>query len=203
MTDSTRLAEQQLRRMRGMTGLYHKQFFRDITITTVLVIALFVVAWWEVPQAYLLIPVVALMGAVQTAFDSSYLIFARWYATYLERYLNEQAGQRILVAASLEATYLFPLGTRKVVTIPLGGGFSWFSMVTVFYTLIGAVSYLFGLVLGWDVLTSASSTVQALYLVPLVGLTVGVLIVGVWWFVGGEGERRLEAVLESEFGEPL
>lgn len=203
MTDSTRLAEQQLRRMRGMTGLYHKQFFRDITITTVLVIALFVVAWWEVPQAYLLIPVVALMGAVQTAFDSSYLIFARWYATYLERYLNEQAGQRILVAASLESTYLFPLGTRKVVTIPLGGGFSWFSMVTVFYTLIGAVSYLFGLVLGWDVLTSASSTVQALYLVPLVGLTVGVLIVGVWWFVGGEGERRLEAVLESEFGEPL
>ena len=201
MADSIRLAEQQLRRMRGMTGLYHKQFFRDITITTVLVLALFVVAWWEVPQAFLLVPVVALIGAVQTAFDCSYLIFARWYAAYLERYLNEQAGERILVAASLESTYLFPLGSRKIVTIPLGAGFSWFSLVTILYTVIGIVAYLFGLVLGWDTLTSASSTIQALYLIPLIGITVLVLIVGIWWFVGGEGERRLEAVLENEFGE--
>ncbi|MGI9667096.1 MAG: hypothetical protein ACR2N2_08355 [Acidimicrobiia bacterium] len=200
MSDSTRLAEQQLARMRGMTGLYHKQFFRDITATTLLTLALFVVAWWQVPQAFLLIPVVALIGAVQTAFDSSYLIFARWYAAYLEGYLNDRAGERILVAASLESTYLFPLGSRKVVTIPLGGGFSWFSLVTVLYTVIGATAYLFGLVLGWDVLSAASATIQILYLVPLIGLTVAVLGFGMWWFVGGEGERRLEVVLDTEFG---
>ena len=39
--------------------------------------------------------------------------------------------------------------------------------------------------------------------IPLIGITVLVLIVGIWWFVGGEGERRLEAVLENEFGEKL
>ena len=200
MTDSTRLAEQQLRRMRGMTGLYHKQFFRDITLTTVSVITLFVVGWWAVPHAFLLIPVVSLMGAVQTAFDSSYLIFARWYALYLERYLNGQAGERILVAASLESTYLFPLRARKIVTIPLGPGFSWFSLVTVVYTVIGALAYVFGLVLGWEVLTSATPSIQALYLIPLVAITVLVMVVGIWWFVGGEGERRLEATLETEFG---
>jgi len=27
--------------------------------------------------------------------------------------------------------------------------------------------------------------------------------VGIWWFVGGEGERRLERVLEGRFGEAL
>ena len=29
------------------------------------------------------------------------------------------------------------------------------------------------------------------------------LLVGIWWFVGGEGERRLQRVLERRFGEPL
>lgn len=199
MTDSFRLAEQQLARMRGMTGQYHQQFFRDIAVTSVLTLALFVLAWWQVPQAFLLIPVVTLLGAVQTAFDSSYLMFARWYASYLERYLNDRVGERILVAASLESTYLFPLGSRKVVTIPVGAGFSWFSLVTIMYTVIGAVAYVFGLVLGWDVLSAASATIQILYLVPLIGLTVAVLGVGLWWFVGGEGERRLQAVLDTEF----
>ena len=200
MAEPKRIAERQLARMRGMTALYHRQFFRDITITTVLVLGLLVVGWWAVPQAFLLVPVVALIGAVQTAFDSSYLIFARWYAAHLERYLNEQMGERVLVAASMESTYLFPLGSRKVVTIPLGGGFSWFSFVTVLYTVIGAMAYVFGLVLGWDTLTDASGALQALYLVPLIALTASALLVGFWWFVGGEGERRLQVVFDNEFG---
>ena len=193
----------QLSRMRGMTAMYHRRFFLDVNLTTVLILVLFVIGWWGVEQAFLLVPVVALIGAVQTAFDSSYLVFARWYASYLERYLNERVGERIHVAAELEDAYLFELGAPKIVTIPIGGGFTWFSYVTIFYTVIGAFAYLFGLVLGWDKLMAAPLPVILLYSLGLYGMTIASLLVGIWWFVGGNGERRLQRVLEARFGVPL
>ena len=193
----------QLSRMRGMTAMYHRRFFLDVNLATVLILVLFVVGWWGVEQAFLLVPVMALIGAVQTAFDSSYLVFARWYSSYLERYLNGRVGERIHVAAELEDAYLFELGTPKIVTIPIGGGFTWFSYVTIFYTVIGAFAYLFGLVLGWDTLMAAPLPVILLYSLGLYGMTIASLLVGIWWFVGGEGERRLQRVLEGRFGVPL
>ncbi len=202
MDATTRLAADQLARMRGMTAMYHRRFFFDVNLTTVMLLALFVVGWWEVEEAFLLIPVVALIGAVATAFDSSYLVFARWYAAYLETYLNDRMDDRILVGSDLENLYLFPLGARKIVTIPLSGGFSWFSFVTIFYTTIGALAYVFGLMNAWDVLVAAPTGAIVLYLVGLVGLTLAALVVGVWWFVGGEGERRLGSVLDARFGGP-
>jgi hypothetical protein len=199
MDERTRVAAQQLSRMRGMTALYHKRFFFDVNFTTVLIVALLVVGWWEVDPAFLLVPVVALMGAVATAFDASYLIFARWYAAYLERYLDDRLGERILVGAELEDTYLFELGATKVVTIPLDGGFTWFSFMTIFYTVIGALAYVVGIALGWDVLLDAPAGLFIVYLVGLVGLTFAALATGIWWFVGGEGERRLRKVLDERF----
>jgi len=184
-----------------MTAMYHKRFFLDVNVTTVLVVALLIVGWWGVGEAFLLVPVVALMGAVATAFDASYLTFARWYAAYLERYLNERLGERVLVAAELEDAYLFELGTAKVVTVPLGGGFSWFSFMTLFYTIIGAAAYGFGIILGWGVLAAAPMPIVVLYLTLLIGLTAVALVTGIWWFVSGEGERRLRRILDDRFGE--
>ncbi len=200
MDDRMQMAGAQLVRMRGMTAMYHRRFFLDVNITTVLVLALLVVGWFGAEPAFLVVPVVALMGAMQTAFDASYLIFARWYAMYLERYLNERLGERIHVAAEMEAAYLFPLGSPKIVTIPVGGGFTWFSFVTVFYTVLGAFAYLFGLILGWGTLVDAPVGVAVLYAVGLFGITFAAFVVGVWWFATGEGERRLQRVLDTQFG---
>lgn len=199
MDDRTQMAAAQLARMRGMTAMYHRRFFLDINITTVLILALFVVGWFGADPAFLAVPVVALMGAVQTAFDASYLVFARWYAAYLEQYLNDRAGARIHVAAEMEASYLFDLGSPKIVTIPVGGGFTWFAFVTIFYTVLGAFAYLFGLILGWGTLMDASVGVAVLYAAGLFGTTFAAFVVGVWWFAAGEGERRLERVLEERF----
>jgi hypothetical protein len=201
--DHLRIASMQLSRMRGMTAMYHRRFFFDVNFTTILVLVLFVVGWWGVEQAFLLVPVVALIGAVQTSFDSAYLVFARWYAAYLERHLNDRLGERVHVGAELEAAYLFELGTRKVVTIPVAGGFTWFSYVTIFYTVIGAFAYLFGLLLGWDTLMSSALPLTIVYCVGLFGLTITSLLVGIWWFVGGVGERRLQRVLDGRFGASL
>jgi hypothetical protein len=199
MVDAAFLAHHQLGRMRAMTGMYHRQFFRDITMITGLVLALFLLGWWGIEQAFLLVPVITLIGAVQTAFDSSYLILARWYASYLERELNGIAGAEVLIGARLEDEYLFPLAATKVVTIPLDRHFSWFSFVTVFYAVLGAMAYGFGLGAGWTVLSELSAASRALYLLPLLTLTAASLTVGLWWFVGGEGERRLAKVLDNEF----
>lgn len=196
MDDATSILSQQLGRMRGMTLAYHRRFFGDIRLAVVSVLTLFALGFWEIPEMFLLIPVVALYSAVQTAFDASYLIFARHYAARLERSLNARTGHTLLVAAEMENAYLFPLVRRKVVTAHLGSGFSWFGFVTLFYTALGLALGGFGLALGWTtVLADADAGWRSAYIVTLLTMTASALIVGGWWFVGGAGERRLHAAL--------
>lgn len=194
------LAAQQLGRMRGMTVEYHRRFFGDIRLAVVVTTALFVIGFWEVPEAFLLIPVVALYTAVQTAFDASYLIFARQYAARLETYLNDGLGTRIHVGAAMEDAYLFPLDVPKIVTAASGTGFSWFGFVTLFFTALGVAAAGFAMALGWDtVLRDATAGWQWAYFVVVGGLGITALITGIWWFVSGEGESRLRGVL-ADFG---
>jgi hypothetical protein len=200
MEDAARLAATQLARMRGMTRYYHQRFFADIRFSTIAVLVLLVLGWWEVPEAFLLVPVAALLGAASTAFDASYLIFARQYAARLEGLLNEAAGREVLVASELETAYLFPLDERKIVVAGLGRSFTWFGFMTLFFTALGAASFGFGLALGWSSLRGHGDAWTIAYLAVLGGLTLAALLVGIWWFPGGEGERRLREVLDRSFG---
>lgn len=198
MSPEISVASRQLERMRGMNAAYHGRFFADIRFTTLVVIALFAAgAALEIPRLYLLVPVVALIGACQTAFDASYLIFSRHYATALERFINDQLGTEVLVAHRMEDAYLFPLDRTKIVTLASGPGFTWFGFMTALYTTIGAASYVTGLWLGIPALPTGLSLL--LYLLFLGLLTIAALAVGGWWFVRGEGERRL---VESLRGRP-
>lgn len=199
MDDALRLAKAQLSRMRGMTVEYHRRFFGDIRFAVVTIGALFVVGFWEVPAAFLLVPVIALYTAVQTAFDASYLIFARQYAARLERYLNDRVGETIHVGAAMEDAYLFPLDVRKVVTAAPGRGFSWFGFVTLFHTALGLGAAGFGMALGYaNYLQFQPGPWDGVYFTTIIALGIAALSVGLWWFVGGEGERRLREAL-SEF----
>jgi len=195
MNDKIRLQADQLGRMRGMTRYYHERFFSDVRFVAVATIALFVVGWWEVPEAFLLIPPVALFGAAMTAFDASYLLFARHYAARLENDLNTALGPDTLLAARVEDTYLFPLNDRKIVVAALGTGFTWFGFMTLFITAFGIAAFGFGLALGLPVLIDHGSGWAVAYLGVLAAATIAALGVGLWWFLGGEGERRLRAVL--------
>ena len=201
MTDSTQLAADQLKRMRGMNRYYHERFFSDVRFITVSVIALFLAGFWEIPFAFLLVPPLALLGAAQTAFDASYLIFSRQYSQALETYLNNAVGEEILVAHELENSYLFPINDTKLVTAAFGQGFSWFGFMTLFYTALGVVAFGFGLALGWPYLTAAGSAWTGTYVASLGTLSILALGTGWWWFVGGTGERRLTAVLNERFPE--
>lgn len=200
MDPAMRLTADQLSRMRGMTRYYHERFFSDVRFSTAASLALLVAGWWGVPEAFLLVPVVALVGAVMTAFDASYLIFARHYAARLEVRLGASAGTDALVAAELESAYLFPLDRPKLVAAAFGDGFTWFGFVTLFLTGVGAAAFGFGVALGWPVLEGHGTGWQAAYLAVLGAALAAALSAGVWWFPGGEGERRLRGVLDRTFG---
>ncbi len=199
-TESVRQAAAQLARMRGMNAMYHRRFFSDIRFTTVMSLALLALGVWLSDYFFLAVPVIALLGAAQTAFDASYLIFSRQYATRLERYLNARMEEPVLVANLLEDSYLFPLDQRKIVTLAFGSGFTWFGWMTALYTLTGIAVYGTGLYLSLGVLDETGSlALAATYLVSLSAVTVATIGVGSWWFAGGEGERRLASVLDAEF----
>lgn len=199
MPDELRLLSDQLARMRAMNGRYHDRFFSDIRFSTVVLIALVVLGLVVDRWLFLAIPIVALAGAAQTAFDASYLIFSRQYATRIEQELNRRVGSDVLVAHRLEHAYLFPLDDRKIVTMPLGG-VTWFGFMTAFYTVLGIGWYALGLGLSLTVIEDRSSILYGgVYLAFLAMITLATLGVGVWWFVGGEGERRLATILDQAF----
>lgn len=189
--------------MRGMTRYYHERFFSDIRNTTLLVLGLLIIGWAGIEEAFLLVPVVALLGGNQTAFDASYLHFARHYAARLEADLNSGVRKKVLVGADLEDRYLYPLNEGKLVTAHLGSGFSWFGWMTLLYTISGALALGAGVVLGWQVLVVAGTAWHSFYLAAIGVLVAASLIIGGWWFVSGAGERRLRDVLEAEFGQMM
>lgn len=179
-----------------MTRYYHERFFADVRLTLIAVLVLVVVGFWQVREAFVLLPVVALFGAAMTAFDASYLLFARHYARRLESDLNSHFEGQVLIASQIEDTYLFPLDERKMVVAAFGKGFTWFSFMTVFITAFGVAAYGFGAVLSWPVLMGHGRLWALAYWLVLGALTISALGIGWWWFVGGEGERRLRSVIE-------
>ncbi len=197
MESHLRLAADQLARMRGMNADYHRRFFGDIRFTLLVGLGLLVAGYAVERGLMLVIPFVALLGACQTAFDASYLIFSRHYAAALERYLNREVGREVLLGARMEDAYLFPLDRTKVVTVPVGRGFSWFSFMTILYTLLGVAAYGAGLVLGAPALAAAEPGATIAYSAVLGGSTMAALLVGGWWFLGGVGERRLRDALSA------
>lgn len=193
--DTTRVAEQQLQRMRGMTVFYHRRFFADVWLTVLTWLGLLIAGDFGADRAFVALPFVALFGAVLTAFDASYLIFARHYAAALERRLNQVVGKTVLVGAELEDNYLFRLRERKLVTI--GSHFTWFGFVTAFFTALGILGYALGLHLGLEATEGQPAT--GLFLAALGIVTVASLGTGLWWFVFGAGERRLTEILDDRF----
>lgn len=197
MKDVTKTASIQLGRMRGMNRFYHERFFADVRFVTIAVVALLVVGFSGTAEAFLLIPPITVLGAAQTAFDASYLIFSRHYATALENAINEELGATVLVASRMEESYLFPLHSKKIVAASLDRQFSWFGFMTLFYTGLGVIAFGFGLALGWSALTASGGAWMGAYLATLGLVVLITLAVGWWWFIGGVGEKRLAAAVAT------
>ncbi len=188
--DEINILNNQLSRMRSMNKYYHDQFLFDVRILFFFTIIFHYLALTN-NTAYMLIPFVSLFGSVLLSFHAHYLIFSRNYSEFIEIKLNNILGNDVLIAHKLENSYLFPIKDRKIVVAKLGSDFSWFGYVTLFITFIGISSYVYSIV-------SLLNTEISLYYYLFIALiTLITLIIGIWWFLLGNGEKRLEKVFNE------
>ena len=95
-----------------------------------------------------------------------------------------------MIAHELENIYFFPIQSKKIVVAGLGKSFSWFGFVTLFITTYGVSLYIYGLL-------NINFTDSFSYLLVLICATIITFSIGVWWFVLGEGEKRLNEVYKK------
>ena len=139
------LYKEQLSRMRSMNRYYHDQFLLDVRILFILN-TVFIFLSLNNKNALYLIPLISLFGSVLLSFHAYFLIFSRHYSEFIEKRINSEYDENILIAHELENDYFFPTQERKIVVAVLNKGFTWFSFVTLFITLYGISSYILSLI---------------------------------------------------------
>ena len=188
--DEITILNNQLSRMRSMNKYYHDQFLFDVRILFFFTIIFHYLALTN-NMAYMLIPFISLFGSVLLAFHAHYLIFSRNYSEFIEIKMNKILGNDVLIAHKLENNYLFPINDRKIVVAKLGSEFTWFGFVTLFITFIGISSYVYSIV------RLLNNDINPNYYIFIGLITLITLIIGIWWFLLGNGENRLEKVFDE------
>ena len=188
--DELTILNNQLSRMRSMNKYYHDQFLFDVRILFFFTIIFHYLALTN-NMAYMLIPFISLFGSVLLAFHAHYLIFSRNYSEFIEIKMNKILGNDVLIAHKLENKYLFPINDRKIVVAKLGSEFTWFGFVTLFITFIGISSYVYSIV------RLLNTDINSNYYIFIGLITLITLIIGIWWFLLGNGENRLEKVFDE------
>ena len=188
--DEITILNNQLSRMRSMNKYYHDQFLFDVRILFFFTIIFHYLALTN-NMAYMLIPFISLFGSVLLAFHAHYLIFSRNYSEFIEIKMNKILGNDVLIAHKLENKYLFPINDRKIVVAKLGSEFTWFGFVTLFITFIGISSYVYSIV------RLLNTDINPNYYIFIGLITLITLIIGIWWFLLGNGENRLEKVFDE------
>ena len=184
------LYKEQLSRMRSMNRYYHDQFLLDVRILFILN-TVFIFLSLNNKNALYLIPLISLFGSVLLRFPAYFLIFSRHYSEFIEKRINSEYDENILIAHELENDYFFPTQDRKIVVAVLNKGFTWFSFVTLFITLYGISSYI------WAMSQILNNDLNMMYIYLVSTITFITLVIGYWWFVSGTGEKRLEKVFNK------
>ena len=184
------LYKEQLSRMRSMNRYYHDQFLLDVRILLILN-TVFIFLSLNNKNALYLIPLISLFGSVLLSFHAYFLIFSRHYSEFIEKRINSEYDENILIAHELENDYFFPTQDRKIVVAVLNKGFTWFSFVTLFITLYGISSYI------WAMSQILNNDLNMMYIYLVSTVTFITLVIGYWWFVSGTGEKRLEKVFNK------
>ena len=139
------LYKEQLSRMRSMNKYYHDQFLLDVRILFIFN-TVFIFLSLNNKNALYLIPLISLFGSVLLSFHAYFLIFSRHYSEFIEKNINSEYDENVLIAHELENDYFFPTQERKIVVAVLNKGFTWFSFVTLFITLYGISSYIWSMI---------------------------------------------------------
>ena len=139
------LYKEQLSRMRSMNRYYHDQFLLDVRILFIFN-TVFIFLSINNKNALYLIPLISLFGSVILSFHAYFLIFSRHYSEFIEKKINSEYDEDVLIAHELENDYFFPTQERKIVVAVFNKGFTWFSFVTLFITLYGISSFIWSMI---------------------------------------------------------
>ena len=184
------LYKEQLSRMRSMNRYYHDQFLLDVRILFIFN-TVFIFLSLNNKNALYLIPLISLFGSVLLSFHAYFLIFSRHYSEFIEKKINSEYDEDVLIAHELENDYFFPTQERKIVVAVFNKGFTWFSFVTLFITLYGISSFI------WSMIQIVNNDLNMNYIYLVSTITFITLVIGYWWFVSGTGEKRLERVFKN------
>jgi hypothetical protein len=197
-----RILHNQLERMRAMHYKYSELFYNLITLTFVALIIMAAASFTDTLRAtVLLIPFFTIWTGLQSAYYLSYTIFARVYATGIEKAINRLHGIDLLVAHRIEAEYLFPLRGGQFAGVPLRLAQTLIGFLTLHFWLLGACVIGLSAYRAWQLLPELAQEFPPVrfYFVALTLWSVIHLIYLVWYF----GTRRYEHAIIRIVGEAL
>lgn len=200
-TDALRILEAQLARMRAMVYRYYELFFRFTGAGLVASGVLFVAAFWPPTQASaLLLPFVILYVGFHAAYLFSYVIFARTYAEALERRINDELGQELLVAHRLEEVYFGAPGDPRLVAGSLRRPLSMIAAETWHFVVMGAALFAVSTFLANATVARIGEPWSTWFLPVVIGwaLVNGVYLA--WYFGANRDQRAIQRVLEEAYG---
>ncbi len=200
--DGLRVLEAQLERMRAMVYRYYELFFRFTGAGLVASGVLFVAAFWPPTQASaLLLPFVILYVGFHAAYLFSYVVFARTYATAIERRINAALGEEVLVAHRLEEIYFGAPGDPRLVAASLRRPLSMLAAETWHFTVMGAALFAVATFLADATVARIGEPWSTWFLPVVVGwaLVNGAYLV--WYFGRRRDQRAIQRVLDDAYGD--
>lgn len=198
-----RVLQAQLERMRGMHYGYYVQFFQANHLFTILTLLNLAISLYHpLRAAILVLPFFIVYAGFFCAYLLTYNLFARIYATALEKKINALLGGEFLVAHRMEEAYLYRTPAPKFVAIDLGRPYTFIGASTVSFTVGGVLTYVLAAYRAWQLMPNLAAHFPPLnFYWPLLGLwTIGHLVYLVWFYVGGKPERTIAAIVNDAYG---
>jgi len=193
----------QLERMRAMLYQYSELFYKLIILAVVLLILMAMASMTESLRATaLLIPFFVIYVGVQSAYFLTYVVFARVYATGIEKRINRVLQDDIMIAHRIEAAYLFPLEGLQFAGVPLRADQTFIGFITIHFWLLGAASIFLAAYRAWQLLPALTREFPILdyYFPALIAWALLHLVYLVGYFGTRDHERRIMGIVRDAYG---
>ncbi|MBA2339047.1 MAG: hypothetical protein H0V88_01515 [Pyrinomonadaceae bacterium] len=192
----------QLERMRAMLYKYSELFYKLIVLGVIVIILMAAASMTDTFRAIaLIIPFFTIYLGVQSAYFLSYVVFARVYATGIEKRINRIAGDEMLIAHRLEAAFLYPLNGAQFAGVPARLGQSFIGFITIHFWLTGAVVIALASYRAWQLLHALTLEFPPLrfYFPALIMWSLLHLIYLAWYFGARRDERAIETIVREAY----
>lgn len=192
----------QLERMRGMHYGYYSQFFNAIHIFTALILAIIAISLFPQTSALILVlPFFVVYAGSFCAYLITYNLFARVYATALEKKLNQMLGSEALVAHKMEDVFIYSTASPKFVGVDLANPASAISAITISYLIAGVVVVAVGAYRALQLLPLLQPKFPLLAIYwPLLIFWIAIhLAYLLWYFLTADHEKKITAIVNDAY----